>query len=40
MKFFFKKFMDFEKRHGTAAAVDDVKQKAIQFVESCAKLES
>ncbi|KAJ3156683.1 rRNA biogenesis protein rrp5 [Geranomyces michiganensis] len=34
MKFFFKKFLDFEKKHGTPDSVDSVKQKAVAYVES------
>ncbi|KAJ3175830.1 rRNA biogenesis protein rrp5 [Geranomyces variabilis] len=34
MKFFFKKFLDFEKKHGTPDSVDAVKQKAVAYVES------
>ncbi|KAJ3136886.1 rRNA biogenesis protein rrp5 [Geranomyces variabilis] len=34
MKFFFKKFLDFEKKHGTPDTVDAVKQKAVAYVES------
>eukprot|EP00873_Tetraselmis_striata_P024001 jgi/Tetstr1/444265/TSEL_032157.t1 len=33
MKFFFKRYLDFEKSHGTAATVAHVKQRAMEFVE-------
>ncbi|KAJ3021566.1 Protein RRP5 [Thoreauomyces humboldtii] len=34
MKFFFKKFLDFEKRFGTPETIDNVKQAAVAYVES------
>lgn len=34
MKFFFKKYMDFEEKHGDADTVETVKLKALQYVES------
>jgi len=34
MKFFFKRYLDFEKAHGTAATVAHVKQRAVEFVAS------
>lgn len=34
MKFIFKKYLDFEKRHGTDERVENVKSKAMEFVES------
>ncbi|XP_071827468.1 protein RRP5 homolog isoform X2 [Apostichopus japonicus] len=34
IKFFFNRFLEFEKKHGTDAEVDAVKQKAIEYVES------
>ncbi|KAL5021960.1 hypothetical protein ScPMuIL_001115 [Solemya velum] len=34
MKLFFKKYMDFEERHGDIGTVDAVKLKALQYVES------
>ncbi|PIK58595.1 hypothetical protein BSL78_04501 [Apostichopus japonicus] len=34
IKFFFNRFLEFEKKHGTEAEVDAVKQKAIEYVES------
>ncbi|KAJ3186618.1 hypothetical protein HDU85_007438 [Gaertneriomyces sp. JEL0708] len=33
MKFFFKKYLDFEKKHGTDATVEHVKAQAIAYVE-------
>ncbi|TPX57769.1 hypothetical protein PhCBS80983_g03584 [Powellomyces hirtus] len=33
MKFFFKKFLDFEKAHGTPETIDHVKQAAVAYVE-------
>lgn len=32
-QFFFKRYLDFEKSHGTAATVAHVKQRAMEFVE-------
>ncbi|XP_072042808.1 LOW QUALITY PROTEIN: protein RRP5 homolog [Amphiura filiformis] len=34
MKFFFKRYLDFEKKYGTESTVDSVKQKAVEYVES------
>lgn len=34
MKFFFKKYLEFEQRHGTEQSVESVKQKAVEYVES------
>lgn len=34
MKFFFKKYLDFEKQHGDESGVDHVKQAALSYVES------
>ena len=34
MKFFFKKYLEFEERHGTEALVAEVKQKALDYVET------
>ena len=34
MKFFFKKYLEFEQRHGTEESVEAVKQKATDYVES------
>ncbi len=33
MKFIFKKFIDFEKAHGTEETVDAVKMMALKYVE-------
>lgn len=34
MKFFFKKFLEFEERHGTEEQVLSVKQKAVEYVKA------
>ena len=34
MKFIFKKYMDFEKAHGTPELVEKVKETAMKYVES------
>ena len=34
MKFFFKKYLEFEQRHGTESSVESVKRKAVEYVES------
>lgn len=34
MKFFFKKFLDFEEKHGDESSVAAVKQKAQEYVDS------
>lgn len=34
MKFFFKKYLDFERIHGDESHVDMVKKKAFEYVES------
>ncbi|XP_033757030.1 protein RRP5 homolog [Pecten maximus] len=34
MKFFYKKYLDFEKEHGDSEAVENVKKKALEYVES------
>ena len=34
MKFFFKRYLDFEKKYGTDSSVNDVKQKAVEYVEA------
>jgi rRNA biogenesis protein RRP5 len=34
MKFFFKKYLDFEKKHGTTESVEHVKQAARDYIES------
>lgn len=33
MKFFYKKYLQFEEKHGTESHVNDVKQKALDYVE-------
>ncbi len=40
MKFFFKKYLDFEERFGTEEDVSVVKQKAVEYVQSKAETES
>jgi rRNA biogenesis protein RRP5 len=34
MKFFFKKYLQFEERYGSEDKVAEVKRKALQYVES------
>ncbi|CAL8388333.1 unnamed protein product [Arctogadus glacialis] len=34
VKFFFKRYLDYEKKHGTAESVQTVKEKALEFVEA------
>lgn len=34
MKFVFKKFLDFEKDHGTEESVEKVKLKALEYVQT------
>ena len=34
LKFFFKKFLDFEKSHGDDKHIEYVKKKAFEYVES------
>ena len=34
MKFFFKRYLDFEQKHGTEETVRNVKEKAVDYVES------
>ncbi|KAK3095914.1 hypothetical protein FSP39_020750 [Pinctada imbricata] len=34
MKFFFKKYLDFEKAHGDSESIEEVKNKALTYVES------
>ena len=34
MKFFFKKYLEFEEKHGDETLVAEVKQKALDYVES------
>ena len=38
MKFFFKRYLDFEKKFGSESSVDSVKQKAVEYVESKAAM--
>lgn len=35
MKFFFKRYLDFEKQHGTLTTVNHVKQKVSEYVKNC-----
>jgi len=37
MKFFFKRYLQFEERHGTETQVAEVKQKALNYVEGAGK---
>ncbi|XP_076839425.1 protein RRP5 homolog [Brachyhypopomus gauderio] len=34
VKFFFKRYLDYEKKHGTPESIQAVKQKALEYVES------
>jgi len=34
MKYFFKRYLEFEKLHGTEETIEHVKQKAREYVES------
>ncbi|KAM9455011.1 protein RRP5 homolog [Clarias gariepinus] len=34
IKFFFKRYLDYEKKHGTPESIQAVKQKAVEYVES------
>ncbi|XP_072319242.1 protein RRP5 homolog [Eucyclogobius newberryi] len=34
IKFFFKRYLEYEKKHGTAQSIQKVKEKAMEFVES------
>lgn len=34
IKFFFKRYLDYEKKHGTPESIQAVKQKAMEYVES------
>lgn len=34
VKFFFKRYLDYEKKHGTPESIQAVKQKAMEYVES------
>jgi rRNA biogenesis protein RRP5 len=36
MKFFFKKYLDYEKKHGTEEGAEHVKQAAMRYVETLA----
>uniref|UniRef100_A0A5F8HAI3 Protein RRP5 homolog n=1 Tax=Monodelphis domestica TaxID=13616 RepID=A0A5F8HAI3_MONDO len=38
MKFFFKRYLDYEKQHGTAETVQAVKEKALAYVEATGTL--
>lgn len=38
MKLFFKRYLDFERKHGDALSVEKVKTKAMEYVESKAAL--
>uniref|UniRef100_UPI00398EE491 protein RRP5 homolog isoform X2 n=1 Tax=Pristiophorus japonicus TaxID=55135 RepID=UPI00398EE491 len=38
MKFFFKRYLDYEKKHGSAESVQAVKEKALEYVESKSSL--
>ncbi|XP_072477530.1 protein RRP5 homolog isoform X2 [Notamacropus eugenii] len=40
MKFFFKRYLDYEKQHGTAETVQAVKEKALNYVEAKSTLAS
>ena len=37
MKFFFKKYLDFEEKYGTEEDVSAVRQKAVEYVQSKAQ---
>lgn len=37
MQFIFKKFIEFEEKNGNSQTVDDIRKKAIQFIESSSK---
>lgn len=34
IKFFFKRYLEYEKKHGTPQSIQAVKEKAVEFVES------
>lgn len=34
IKFFFKRYLEYEKKHGTEQSVQAVKEKAMEFVEA------
>lgn len=36
MKFLFKRYLEYEKREGSAASVEHVKRRALEFVEQAA----
>ena len=38
MKLFFKRYLDFERKYGDAFSVENVKTKAMEYVESKAAL--
>ena len=38
MKLFFKRYLDFERKYGDAFSVENVKTKAMEYVESNAGL--
>uniref|UniRef100_A0A8C5QWE8 Protein RRP5 homolog n=1 Tax=Leptobrachium leishanense TaxID=445787 RepID=A0A8C5QWE8_9ANUR len=40
IKFFFKRYLDYEKKHGTAESIQAVKEKALKYVESKSSLTS
>lgn len=37
IKFFFKRYLEYEKKHGTPQSIQTVKEKAMEFVESKGK---
>jgi rRNA biogenesis protein RRP5 len=37
MKFLFRRWLEFEKAHGTAASAEHVKQRALEFVQQHAE---
>ncbi|XP_053548424.1 protein RRP5 homolog [Bombina bombina] len=39
VKFFFKRYLEYEKKHGTAESVQAVKEKALEYVESQSSLQ-
>lgn len=34
IKFFFKRYLEYEKKHGTPESIQAVKQKALEYVET------
>lgn len=34
IKFFFKRYLEYEKKHGTPESIQEVKEKAMEFVEA------